>query len=136
MISCIHTGPLWIQTLNCLFCFFIHSSPLFFPLFYIWSLRIRHKYNFFILFNLRKRLCKNVKILNFLSCRNVLLPFFIYTITNWWVSLSKICHKWPNNAVTHDLRMSELQHYLVMSGHETSYSIYYIDTKCFESNLI
>jgi hypothetical protein len=26
----------------------------------------------------------------------------IYTITNWRVSLSKICHEWPNNAVTHE----------------------------------
>ena len=25
----------------------------------------------------------------------------IYTITNWLVSLSKICHSWPNNVVTH-----------------------------------
>jgi hypothetical protein len=34
-----------------------------------------------------------------------------YTITNWRVSLSKICHEWPNNAVTHECaqRMSELQ---------------------------
>jgi hypothetical protein len=23
------------------------------------------------------------------------------TITNWRVSLSKICHSWPNNIVTH-----------------------------------
>ena len=40
-----------------------------------------------------------------------------YTITNWRVSLSKICHEWPNNAVTHECaqRMSELQRYLVMS---------------------
>jgi hypothetical protein len=58
-----------------------------------------------------------------------------YTITNWRVSLSKICHEWPNNTVTQECvqRMSELQCYLVMS-----YSIYYIDKKkkCFESNLI
>jgi hypothetical protein len=26
----------------------------------------------------------------------------IYTKTNWRVSLSKICHEWPNNAVTHE----------------------------------
>ena len=41
-----------------------------------------------------------------------------YTITNWRVSLSKICHEWPNNAVTHECaqRMSELQCYLVMSN--------------------
>ena len=40
-----------------------------------------------------------------------------YTITNWRVSLSKICHEWPNNAVTHECaqRMNELQRYLVMS---------------------
>ena len=25
-----------------------------------------------------------------------------YTITNWRVSLSNICHEWPNNAVTHE----------------------------------
>jgi hypothetical protein len=37
----------------------------------------------------------------------------IYTITNWRVSLSKICHEWPNNAVTHECaqHMSELQRY-------------------------
>ena len=62
------------------------------------------------------------------------LVVYIYTITNWRVSLSKICHEWPHNAVTNECtqRMSELQRYLVMS-----YSIYYIDKKkCFESNLI
>jgi hypothetical protein len=39
-----------------------------------------------------------------------------YTTTNWRVSLSKICHEWPNNTVTHECaqRMSELQRYLVM----------------------
>ena len=39
------------------------------------------------------------------------------TLTNWRVSLSKICHEWPNNTVTHECaqRMSELQRYLVMS---------------------
>jgi hypothetical protein len=26
----------------------------------------------------------------------------INTRTNWQVSLSKICHSWPNNAVTHE----------------------------------
>jgi hypothetical protein len=33
------------------------------------------------------------------------------------VSLSKICHEWPNNTVTHECaqRMSELQRYLVTS---------------------
>jgi hypothetical protein len=38
-------------------------------------------------------------------------------INNWRVSLSKICHEWPNNAVTHECaqRMNELQRYLVMS---------------------
>jgi hypothetical protein len=25
-----------------------------------------------------------------------------YTTTNWRVSLSKICHEWPNNTVTHE----------------------------------
>jgi hypothetical protein len=29
----------------------------------------------------------------------------IYTITNWRVSLSKICHEWPNNAVTHESKI-------------------------------
>jgi hypothetical protein len=39
-----------------------------------------------------------------------------YTTTNWRVSLSKICHEWPNNTVTHECaqRMSELQRHLVM----------------------
>jgi hypothetical protein len=43
--------------------------------------------------------------------------YIINTITNWRVSLSKICHEWPNNTVTHECaqRMSELQRYLVMS---------------------
>ena len=42
---------------------------------------------------------------------NTLLKVMNYTITNWRVSLSKICHEWPNNAVTHECeqRMSELQ---------------------------
>jgi hypothetical protein len=33
-----------------------------------------------------------------------------YIITNWRVSLSKICNEWPNNTVTHECaqRMSEL----------------------------
>ena len=37
-----------------------------------------------------------------------------YTITNWRVSLSQICHEWPNNIATHSCvaRMSELQRYL------------------------
>ena len=41
----------------------------------------------------------------------------IYTISNWRVSISKICHKSPNNAVTHECAqsMSELQRFLVMS---------------------
>jgi hypothetical protein len=32
----------------------------------------------------------------------------IYTITNWRVSLSKICHEWPNNTVTHDNETRQL----------------------------
>ena len=45
------------------------------------------------------------------------MKVIIYTITNWRVSLSKICHEWPNNAVTHECaqRMTELQRYLVMN---------------------
>jgi hypothetical protein len=31
-----------------------------------------------------------------------------YTITNCRVSLSKICHEWPNNAVTHECLMSDI----------------------------
>jgi hypothetical protein len=48
---------------------------------------------------------------------NLIKSDCIYTITNWRVSLSKICHEWPNNTVTHECvqRMSELQRYLVMS---------------------
>ena len=37
----------------------------------------------------------------------------IYTITNWRVSLSKICHEWPNNAVTH-----ECEWVTTLFGHE------------------
>ena len=36
---------------------------------------------------------------------------FNLLLTNWWVSLSKICHEWLNNAVTQE---SELERYLVM----------------------
>ena len=45
------------------------------------------------------------------------MMFVIYTITNWRVSLSKICHEWPNNAVTHECEqhMSELT---TLFGHE------------------
>jgi hypothetical protein len=44
-------------------------------------------------------------------------PFINTIITNWRVSLSKICHEWPNDAVTHECaqRMSEIQYYLIMS---------------------
>jgi hypothetical protein len=47
--------------------------------------------------------------------RNIFYLNIINTITNWQVSLSKICHKWPNNTVTHEWAqlMSEL-HCLVM----------------------
>jgi hypothetical protein len=30
------------------------------------------------------------------------IKLITYTITNWRVLLSKICHEWPNNAVTHE----------------------------------
>ena len=38
-------------------------------------------------------------------------------LTNCQVSLSKICHEWPTNAVVHEYAqyMSELQSYSVMS---------------------
>ena len=45
----------------------------------------------------------------------------IYLIINSWQdSISKICYKWPNNAITHECaqRMSELQYYFVMSDNE------------------
>ena len=53
------------------------------------------------------------------------MSWLIYTITNWRVSLSNICHEWPNNAVTHECvqRMIELQRYLVMS-----YMLFYNET--------
>jgi hypothetical protein len=57
-----------------------------------------------------------------------------YTITNWRVSLSKICHEWPNNTVTtvfgHEWHIFDNQ------TRQLCYSIYHIDEKCFESNLI
>jgi hypothetical protein len=31
-----------------------------------------------------------------------IITSIIYTITNWRVSLSKICHSWPNKAITHE----------------------------------
>jgi hypothetical protein len=45
--------------------------------------------------------------------------YFIYiinTITNWRLSLSKICHSWPNNVVTHSCTVCirELLCYLVI----------------------
>ena len=45
--------------------------------------------------------------------------FFIYivnTITNWRVSLSIICHSWPNSVITHSCaaRIRELLCYLVI----------------------
>ena len=44
--------------------------------------------------------------------------FYLYinTITNWRVSLSKICHSWPNNVVTQSCaaRIRELLCYLVI----------------------
>jgi hypothetical protein len=64
----------------------------------------------------KKRIQKLDKILT-MSIIKFYINSVIYTITNWRVSLSKICHEWPNNAVTHEWaqRMSELQCYF---GHE------------------
>jgi hypothetical protein len=49
---------------------------------------------------------KNAKVRNFkkkLFFNFIILKFLnTYTITNWRVSLSKICHDWPNNTVTHE----------------------------------
>jgi hypothetical protein len=41
----------------------------------------------------------------------------IYTITNWRVSLSKICHEWTNNAVTQECA----QWVTILFGHELDY---------------
>jgi hypothetical protein len=60
----------------------------------------------------------NLKRKNTLTLHGLLTYIFlIYTITNWRISLSKICHEWPNNAVTHKCvqLMGELQRYLFMS---------------------
>ena len=48
--------------------------------------------------------------------RNIFFIYIINTITNWRVSLSKICHEWPNNTVTHECAqcMSELQRYSII----------------------
>jgi hypothetical protein len=43
--------------------------------------------------------------------------FNIYTITNWQVSLSKICHNWPNNAVTHECAQAH-EWVTTVFGHE------------------
>jgi hypothetical protein len=54
-----------------------------------------------------------------ISQNSVVVSYFIiYTITNWQVSLSKICHEWPNNAVTYECAqpMSVLQSCLVTSN--------------------
>jgi hypothetical protein len=37
----------------------------------------------------------------------------IYTITYWPASISKICHEWPNNTVTH-----ECGQWVTLFGHE------------------
>ena len=41
----------------------------------------------------------------------------IYTITNWRVSLSKICHEWPNNTVTQRIRAAH-EWVTTLFGHE------------------
>jgi hypothetical protein len=50
------------------------------------------------------------------TIRNIFFIYIINTITNWRVSLSKICHSWPNNIVTHSCtaRIRELLCYLVI----------------------
>jgi hypothetical protein len=47
--------------------------------------------------------------INYITC--IIINIIIYTITNWRVSLSIICHEWSKNAVNHEWaqRMSELQ---------------------------
>ena len=44
------------------------------------------------------------------------LIYIINTITNWWISLSKICHSWPNNIATHSCteHICEILCYLVI----------------------
>ena len=69
---------------------------------------------------------------------------YINTITNWRVSLSKICHEWPNNAVTQECASAGVSFNVIGSeqhifDNETRQLvivfIIYIK-KCFESNLI
>ena len=47
---------------------------------------------------------------------STLVIYIINAITNWRVSLSRICHSWPNNVVTHSCaaRNRELLRYLVI----------------------
>ena len=50
------------------------------------------------------RYTRNIVQLNSFYIKFDSKHFFFYiinTITNWRVSLSKICHSWPNNVVTH-----------------------------------
>jgi hypothetical protein len=62
---------------------------------------------------------RNIVQLNSFYIKTIWNIFFIYiinTITNWRVSLSKICHSWPNNIVTHSCTalIRELLCYLVI----------------------
>ena len=70
-------------------------------------------------YSISLRYTRNIVQLNSIYIKIDSKPFFIYiinTITNWQVSLSKICHSWPNNVVTHSCaaRIRELLRYMVI----------------------
>jgi hypothetical protein len=56
-------------------------------------------------YSISLRYTRNIVQLNPFYIKSFETFFFICimnTITNWRVSLSKICHEWPNNTVTHE----------------------------------
>jgi hypothetical protein len=47
--------------------------------------------------------------------RNLMRFLNTYTITNRRVSLSKICHEWPNNTVTHEYAQALVSYNIIWS---------------------
>ena len=66
-----------------------------------------------------------LKHLNLEQC-NMVCMLFSYTITNWRVLLSKLCHEWPNNTVTHEMRAAH-EWVTTLFGHE--WHIFDIETR-------
>jgi hypothetical protein len=70
-------------------------------------------------YSISLRYTRNIVQLNLFYIKFNSKHFFIYiinTITNWRVSLSKRCHSWPNNVVTHSCaaHICELLCYLII----------------------